>query len=99
MAIGARRSNNLKALNKYFRYGFIENLDTVRHIPLGKFWGIKLSATPITWLSPIVFCLLLGVVLNMRMPGKSRVKTFYHAEIFVIGVMRGKQKSRNRKSL
>ena len=85
MAIGVKHSNDLKALNKYLRYGFIENLDTVRHIPVGKFWGIELSVTPITWLSPIVF-FGLGAVLSTVEPGMNLIQTLYHVGVFVIGV-------------
>ncbi len=42
-------------MSKYLRYGIIEDLDTVRYIPYGTFWGVKLSRTPLTWLSPFVF--------------------------------------------
>jgi len=72
-------------LNHYLRYGFIENLDSVRHIPLGKFWNIKISITPITWLSPIVF-FGLGLVLNLSGLIHKPVDTFYHIGVFVIGV-------------
>jgi len=84
-ATGAGRSNDRTDLNKYLRYGFIEDLDTVRHIPLGKFWGIELSITPITWLSPVVF-FLLGLLLNALRPGMSLTGTLYKAGVFVIGV-------------
>jgi len=72
-------------LNKYLRYGFIEDLDTVRHIPLGKLGGVQLSVTPITWLSPVVF-FLLGLLLNRIRPGLSLTETLYRAGVFVIGV-------------
>ena len=85
MATGVGRSNNLRALNKYLSYGFIENLDTVRHIPLGKFWNIKLSITPITWLSPVVF-FLLGFLLNALRSGTSLTGTLYKAGVFMMGV-------------
>src|SRR5258705_133775 len=85
VAIGAKHSNDLKALNKYLRYGFIENLDTVRHIPVGKFWGIKLSVTPITWLSPIVF-FALGVIVGTFESRMNLTQTLYHTGVFVIGV-------------
>ena len=85
MAIGVKCSNELKALNKYLRYGFIENLDAVRHIPVGKLWGMQLSVTPITWLSPIVF-FGLGAVLILLEPGINLTQTLYHAGVFVIGV-------------
>jgi hypothetical protein len=83
--IGVRRSNDGEVLNHYLRYGFIENLDTVQHIPLGKFWNIKISITPITWLSPIVF-FGLGLALHLSELIKNPVDTFYHVGVFVIGV-------------
>ncbi len=85
MATGARRLADRKALNKYLRYGFIENLDTVRHIAVGKFWGIELSITPITWLSPIVF-FAFGAVLGTFEPRMTLTQTLYHTGVFVIGV-------------
>jgi len=72
-------------LNNYLRYGFIENLDTVRHIRLGKFWNIEVSITPITWLGPIVF-FALGLVLNLSGLIHKPVDTFQQAGVFVIGV-------------
>jgi hypothetical protein len=42
-------------MSTYLRYGIIENLDTVRRIPLGRFWGVAVLVTPLTWLSPFVF--------------------------------------------
>ena len=84
-ATGAGFSSERKKLNKYLRYGFIEDLDTVRQIPLGRFWGIRLSVTPFTWLGPFVF-FLLGVLLNALRTGMSLTETLYKAGIFVIGV-------------
>jgi len=83
--IGVRRSYDGRVLNSYLRYGFIENLDTVRHILLGKFWNIEVSITPITWLSPIVF---FGLGLLLNLPGliNNRVDTLYHVGVFVLGV-------------
>jgi hypothetical protein len=72
-------------LNKYLRYGFLEDLDTVRHIPLGTFRGIRLSVTPLIWLSPFIF-FLLGLFLNSLRPGLEWTETFYRAGVFVIGV-------------
>ena len=85
MAIGAKRSNKLKALNKYLRYGFIENLDIVQHISFGKLWGIKLSITPFTWLSPVVF-FVLGMLLGTFEPRMNLTQTLYHTGVFIIGV-------------
>ena len=42
-------------MSKYLKYGIIEDIDTVRRIPIGQFWGIRLLITPITWLGPFVF--------------------------------------------
>jgi hypothetical protein len=72
-------------LNKYLRYGFIENLDTVRHISIGEFWDIEISVTPITWLSPIVF-FALGAIPGILEPRMNLTQTFYHTGVFVIGV-------------
>ena len=84
-ATGARYSSDRKNLNKYLRYGFIEDLETVRHIPLGSFWGVRLSVTPLTCLGPFVF-FLLGLLLNALRPGMGLTETFYKAGVFVIGV-------------
>jgi hypothetical protein len=72
-------------LNGYWRYGFIEDLDTIRHIRLGKFWGIGVTVTPLAWLSPAVF-FLFGLLLNGIRPGGSLSETLYSAGVFVIGV-------------
>jgi hypothetical protein len=72
-------------LNKYLRYGFIEDLDRVRHIRLGKFWGVEVSVTPLTWLSPFVF-FSLGLLLNAPGPRMSLTESIYRAGVFVIGV-------------
>ncbi len=85
MATGAGLSSDRKDLNKYLRYGFIENLDTVRHIAVGKFWGIELAITPITWLSPIVF-FAFGAILATFGPRMTLTQTLYHTGVFVIGV-------------
>lgn len=44
-----------RILHKYMLYGFVENLDTVRHIPLGEFWGVRVTVTPLIWLNPLLF--------------------------------------------
>ncbi len=48
------------------KYGIIENLDTVRRIPVGKFWGVRILVTPITWLGPVVFFGLHAVLTAFR---------------------------------
>jgi hypothetical protein len=42
-------------MNKYNKFFIIENLDTIRRIRIGRFWGVDLLITPITWLGPFVF--------------------------------------------
>ena len=47
--------------------GVIEDIDQVRRIPIGRFWGIRLTVTPIAWLGPIIFFGLgFGVTLLTR---------------------------------
>ena len=29
-------------MSKYLKYGIIEDIDTVRRIPIGQFWDVKL---------------------------------------------------------
>ena len=42
-------------MSRYLRYGIIEDVDSVRHIPVGTFWGVRLSITPLVWLGPFIF--------------------------------------------
>lgn len=73
-------------LHKYLVYGWLENLDTVRHIPLGKFWGIPVSVTPIIWASPLVFGTL-GILQNFRAPGVgSAFDVLYLALVYLVAV-------------
>lgn len=72
-------------MHQYLRYGFIENLDTVRHIPLGQFWGVRVSVTPITWLGPFVF-VGLRLALNALGPALSLAETLYDAWVFTLAV-------------
>src|SRR5436190_16111527 len=44
--------------------GVIEDIDTVKHIPVGSFWGVKLSLTPFTWLGLPIYAVL-GLILNV----------------------------------
>lgn len=71
-------------LHKYLVYGWLENLDTVRHIPLGKFWGIPVSITPLLWLSPFVF-LALGILQNWS-ASDNTIGIFYLALVYLSGV-------------
>jgi hypothetical protein len=42
-------------MNKYNKFFIIENLDIVRRIRIGRFGGVDLLVTRITWLGPFVF--------------------------------------------
>jgi hypothetical protein len=72
-------------VSKYLRYGIIEDLDTVRHVPYGTFWGVKLSGTPLTWLSPFVF-FGLRLALNLFGPGLSLAERLFDALYFTLAV-------------
>jgi len=72
-------------VSRYWKYGFIEDLDTVRHIPLGKFWGITISITPIAWLSPLVF-FGLHAALRVLGPAQSAAELVRGGFVFVVGV-------------
>lgn len=72
-------------MHKYLKFGFLENLDTVRHIPLGTFWGIPISISPILWLSPFIF-LAIGILQNFRAPNASALDILYFALVYVLGV-------------
>lgn len=70
-------------LHKYLLYGWLENLDTVRHIPLCALWGVRISITPLIWLSPLIF-FALGVLQNRTAPDTWHV--FYLAGVYLIAV-------------
>jgi hypothetical protein len=72
-------------LHKYLRYGFIENLDTVRHIPLGQLWGVRLSVTPLTGLFPFIFFALRLGLGALGTPLKLPYR-IYDAGLFVLAV-------------
>jgi hypothetical protein len=72
-------------VSKYLRYGIIEDVDTVRHIPFGMLWGVKVSLTPITWLGPLVF-FALRLLVGLFATGMSLSDWFYDALLFTIAV-------------
>jgi Zn-dependent protease len=72
-------------MSTYLRYGIIENLDTVRRIPIGRFWGVTLLVTPLTWLSPCVF-FGLHLLLNLLNDHLSLTERLYQALLFTIAV-------------
>lgn len=72
-------------MSTYLRYGIIENLDTVRRIPIGRFWGVTLLVTPLTWLSPCVF-FGLHILLNLLNDQLSLADRLCEAFLFTIAV-------------
>src|SRR4051812_5389182 len=74
-----------KPMHKYLKFGWLDNLDTARHIALGKVWGVSICVTPTIWLFPIVFvCLRLATyALGKPLSFDARV---YDAIAFTIGV-------------
>ena len=72
-------------MSKYLRYGFVEDLDTVRHISLGDLGGIRISITPVTWLGPFLF-FGLGLALNALGPEMSLRESLYQAWVFMLAV-------------
>lgn len=72
-------------MSKYLKYGIIEDVDTVRRIPIGKFWGVNLLITPITWLGPFVF-FGLHFLLNLLRPDLSLTERLYQSLLFTIAV-------------
>ena len=72
-------------MSKYLKYGIIEDIDTVRRIPIGRFWGINLLITPITWLGPFLF-FGLHFLLNLLNPTLSLPDRLYQSLLFTIAV-------------
>lgn len=72
-------------MSKYLKYGIIEDVDTVRRIPIGRFWGVNLLVTPITWLGPFVF-FGLHFILNLLRADQSITERLYQALLFTIAV-------------
>jgi Zn-dependent protease len=72
-------------MSKYLRYGIIENVDTVRRIPIGRFWGVTLLVTPLTWLSPFLF-FGVHILLNLLNDQLSLADRLYQAFLFTIAV-------------
>lgn len=72
-------------MSKYLWYGIIEDVDTVRRIPIGRFWGVSLLVTPLTWLGPFVF-FGLHMLLNVLNSRISLTDRLYQALLFTIAV-------------
>jgi len=54
--------------HRYLKHFFLDDLDTVRHIPAGRLWGVPISVTPTVWLQGPFFYAI-GVVLTW-LPGQ-----------------------------
>src|SRR5215211_4952367 len=72
-------------MSKYLKYGIIEDVDTVRRIPIGRFWGVNLLVTPLTWLGPFVF-FGLHILLNLLNSRLGMADRLYQALLFTIAV-------------
>lgn len=72
-------------MSKYLKYGIIEDIDTVRRISVGQFWGVRLLVTPITWLGPFVFFGLYFLI-NLLNPNLSLADRLYQSLLFTIAV-------------
>jgi hypothetical protein len=72
-------------MSKYLKYGIIEDIDTVRRIPIGRFWGVHLLVTPLTWLGPFVFFGLYFLI-NLLNTHLSLADRLYQALLFTIAV-------------
>ena len=72
-------------MSKYLKYGIIEDIDTVRRIPIGRFWGVGLLITPITWFGPFVF-FVLHFLLNLLNSHPSITDRLYQSMLFTIAV-------------
>jgi hypothetical protein len=72
-------------MSKYLKYGIIEDIDAVRRIPIGRFWGVNLLITPITWLGPFVF-FGLHFLLNLLNSSLSLTDRLYQSMLFTIAV-------------
>lgn len=72
-------------MSKYLKYGILEDIDSTRRIPIGRFFGIRLLVTPLTWLGPFIFFgLHISLsVFNLQLDLTERL---YQAFIFTIAV-------------
>jgi Zn-dependent protease len=72
-------------MHRYLRYGIVEDVDTVRHIPAGSILGVRVSITPWTWAGPGLF-FGLGLVLNLWSLEQSWQAGCLAALLFMLGV-------------
>jgi hypothetical protein len=72
-------------MSRYLKYGIIEDIDTVRRIPIGQFWDVKLLITPVTWLGPFVF-FGLHFLINLLNTSLTLPDRLYQSLLFTIAV-------------
>jgi hypothetical protein len=72
-------------VSRYLRYAIVEDLDTVRRIPLGRVLGVRVTATPIAWLSPVLF-FALRVLMNLATMRGSLQRRVREAALFSLSV-------------
>jgi len=72
-------------VTKILKYGILEDIDTVRRIPVGRFWGITLLITPFTWLGPVFF-FAAHFVLNLLKDHPTMTDRLYQSMLFTIAV-------------
>jgi Zn-dependent protease len=65
--------------------GVIEDIATVKRIPIGSFWGVKLSVTPLTWLGPFIY-FGLGLMLGGLRADMSVAERISDALLFSLAV-------------
>ena len=70
---------------KILKYGILEDIHTVRRIPVGKFWDVTLLITPYTWLGPVFF-FVTHFVLNLLKDQPSMADRLYQSILFTIAV-------------
>jgi len=72
-------------MHKYNKFFIFENLDTVRKISLGKFWGVEIVITSLVWLGPFLFFALHFVVnlINLGLSLEQRLSQSFYFTIAV----------------
>ncbi len=72
-------------MSKFLKNGIVEDIDTIPRIPIGRFWNVVLSITPLTWLGPFIF-FGLHLLLNLINNQLSLNERLHQAMIFTIVV-------------
>lgn len=59
--------------HRYLKYAFLDDLDSVRHIQIGRLWGVRLAVTPTVWIQ-VPFFFVIGAALTF-LPGRLPIGT------------------------